>query len=176
MEALALGATLLREPDLLSDPVRNMLEDPKLVLLVDSAPGPSAAVSAIAKLVDLTITVLLADGASASLIPQVVASRRGTLAAVVGDRSAIVLNQVDIDSPLSNAVMSNQALRSRLLGAVCRDDAVAEAFADGRLLDAGGGAADDIALLVDAVAERLQLRPTGGTRGGFSALARWNAS
>ena len=172
---LELGAALLASPELLAAPVRDMLTDPDLVVVVDSAPGPSSAASAIAPLADLIVIVLLADAASASLIPHVASGRLygpGTLAARMTERATVVLNQVDLGSALSATVMDSvaQSLGPRLLGAVCRDDAVAEALADQRLL-ADGAAAEDLGLLADAIAARLKLNSLHARRPSYSALA-----
>jgi len=51
--ALQLGAALLEEPELLAGPVREMLAEPGLVVVVDTAPGPSAAVDAVSPIADL---------------------------------------------------------------------------------------------------------------------------
>ncbi len=177
--ALQLAMALLDAPELLAAPVRNMLSDPGLVVIVDSAPGPTSAVTAVAQLADLAVVVLLADAGSASLIPQVASGRvygRGTLAGRLSERAAVVLNQVELDSALSAAVLDSTAtaLGTRLLGAVCRDDALAEALANRELLLSGeGGAAEDLGLMVDAIETRAKLAPVGGRRGTFPALAEW---
>ena len=180
--ALELGMALLDHPELLVAPVREMLADPQLVVLLDSPPGASAALSALAPLADLLVVVLLADAASASLVPQVVGGRqlgRGTLAARMAERSVVVLNQVDLDSPLSRDVMdmSVAALGERLIGAVCRDERVAEALGDKRLLaddpPGFGGAAEDLVLLTDAIVSMARLPPPGRPRGARPALLDW---
>ncbi|PZW40063.1 cellulose synthase operon protein YhjQ [Humitalea rosea] len=180
--ALELGVALLDHPELLVAPVRDMLADPQQVVLVDTPPGASAALSALAPLADLLVVVLLADAASASLVPQVAGGRqlgRGTLAARMAERSVVVLNQVDLDSPLSRTVMdmSVAALGERLIGAVCRDERVAEALGDKRLLadeaPGFGGAAEDLVLLTDAIAAMARLPPPGRPRGARPALLDW---
>ena len=133
------GRPLLREPDLLADPVRAMLAEPGLVLIADSPPGPSSAVAAVSGLAELAILVMLADAGSASLLPQILTGKaygRGTLGARMSERAGVVLNQVELDSRLSAAVLDSaaQLLGPRLFGAVCRDDALTEALADRRLL------------------------------------------
>jgi len=180
--ALELGAALLAQPELLLGPLREMLADPQQVVLVDTAPGASAALSALGPLADLLVVVLLADAASGSLVPQVAAGRqlgRGTLAARMADRSVVVLNQVDMASPLSGAVMDMAvaALGDRLIGAVCRDERVAEALGDKRLLvdepPGFGGAAEDIPLVADAIAAAARLPPPGRRHSGRAALLDW---
>lgn len=175
---------LHQDPELLAGPVREMLADPELVVVVDSPPGPTSATGAILPFVDLMVVVLLADAASAAQIPAIVSNRwlgRGRLASRAGERAVVVLNQMDLDAPLANAVLdgASEALGARLIGAVCRDEAVAEALADKRLLldPEDGPAAEDIHAVAEAVAVRLRLPLPGGSRGrrsgGFSALSEW---
>ncbi|MFC0389255.1 cellulose synthase operon protein YhjQ/BcsQ [Muricoccus vinaceus] len=177
-QALDLSRLLMDHPEVLADPVREMLTDPRRIVVVDTPPGPSPALSALLPLLDLAVVVLLADGGSASLIPQVADGRflgRGTMAARVAERAAMVLNQVDLDQPLSAAVldMAHDALGPRLLGVVARDPAVAEALADRRLPVevAADRAAEDLSMLAEAVLGRLSLpRPNGATQ---SVLHQW---
>lgn len=176
---LHLGMALLENPELLAAPVRGMLAEPGLIVIVDSAPGPSASSSAVAPLADLAIVVLLADGGSASLMPQIASGRihgRGTLAGRMVDRTAVILNQIELDGPLSVAVLESAAtaLGPRLLCAVCRDEALAEALANRQLLlDGTGAAAEDLALMVDAIQTRAKLAPPAGRRSNFPALIDW---
>jgi cellulose synthase operon protein YhjQ len=174
------------QPELLAGPVREMLADPELIVIADSPPGPNPAMSAILPLADLMVVVLLADAASAAQLPLIASNRwlgRGRLAARAGERAVVVLNQVDLDAPLASAVFDGavETLGPQLLGAVCRDDAVAEALGDKRLLlDARDGpAAEDMQALTDAIVGRLRLPPPGFGGGmrrrgsGFSALTDW---
>ncbi|WP_431285733.1 cellulose synthase operon protein YhjQ/BcsQ [Humitalea sp. 24SJ18S-53] len=181
-QALELGLALMNQPELLAGPVRDMLADPAQVVILDTPPGASAALSAVLPLVDLLVVVLLSDAGSGSLMPDVAAGRHfgpGTMAARAAARTAVVLNQVDLDSPLSATVMdlAVQALGDRLLGAICRDDRVAEALAEKRLVAdqaAGtGGAVDDINLVTDAIVRRAGLVPSGRRRGVYPALFDW---
>ena len=178
-EVLNLNSVLLQDPDLLTDPVREMLAAHGLILIADSAPGPSSAVTAVASLADLTIFVMLADAGSASLIPRFLSDHaygRGTLGARFSERAEVVLNQVDLDSRLSTAVLDSAArmLGSRLLCGVCRDEAVADALADRRLLTDGvGAAAEDLVVLTDAITARLKLPPPKTALHRYSALVEW---
>ncbi len=183
LAALETTQALHADPELLAGPVREMLADPGQVVILDSPPGPTPAMSAVLPLVDLLVVVLLADAASAAQIPVIASNRwlgRGRLAARAGEKAVVVLNQVDLDAPLGSAVFDGaaEALGTRLVGAVCRDEAVAEALADKRmLLDARDGpAAEDLRAVADAIAARLRLAPPGSQvrrRGGFSALSDW---
>ncbi len=174
---LELQLALTRDPSLLADPLREMLAAPDQIVIVDSPPGPGAALAAVTPLLDLLVLVLLADGGSAALIPQIASNRflgRGTMAARSADRAVVVLNQVDQAEPLSNAVMemAETALGRRLAGAVCRDQGLAEALADRRMLVAGEeGAGEDFALLADALIRRLN--PPGTSPRGYQGLSEW---
>jgi cellulose synthase operon protein YhjQ len=179
---LEMGMALLDRPDQLIVPVREMLADPGLFVIVDTPPGPSPALLALTSLADLVITVLLADIGSAALIPQILSGQvygRGTMAARVGDRTVVLMNQVELDSPVSAAVLDSamNAFGPRLLGAVCWDDALAEALVNRRLLTSGtGGAAEDLMLLADSLLARI--RPPAAPApvsepGSFPALTEW---
>lgn len=177
LRALELAQVLTTEPQLLADPVHEMLAVPGLIVVLDSPPGPNAALAAVMAYLDLMIVLLLADAGSAALIPQIASNRflgRGTLASRMADRSVVVLNQVDGQEPLSNAVfdLARGALGTRLIGAICRDQDLAEALADKRMLTHGEpGAGEDLHLLTDAIIRRLKLPQPGGA--GFSALSDW---
>lgn len=177
--ALELAQLLTTQPQLLAEPVREMLAVPDLIVLLDSPPGPNAALTALTPYLDLMVLLLLADAGSAAIIPQIANNRflgRGTLASRSADRAVLVLNQVDEDEPLSDAVfdMARAALGTRLIGAICRDQEMAEALADKRmLLDAEPGAGEDLQVLTEAIIKRLKLPRPGGSQGGFSALFEW---
>ncbi len=178
-EVLDIAAALGSDPGLLATPVQQMLADPNLVLLVDTPPGPGTAIAALYPMIDLMVLVLLADAGSASLVPQIAANRfmgRGSLAVRAAEKAVVVLNQFDAQAGLSSAVldMAQRALGHRLLGAVARDESVAEALADKRLLtDGGRGAGEDMQVIADAIVKRAGLRPPGSRRSGFSALNEW---
>lgn len=178
---LEIGMALLDRPDLLMSPVRDMLADPALIVIADTSPGPSPALQALTTLADLVVTVLLADVGSAALIPQIVSGHvygRGTMAARVAERTVVLMNQVELDSPLSAAILDSamNAFGQRLLGAVCWDDALAGALVNRRLLlNGGSGAAEDLMVLADSLAARL--RPPAPApmpeTGTFPALTDW---
>lgn len=187
--ALDLWVALEQEPDLLAAPLRAMLgDDPELVVVADTPPGPSPALAVLLSMADLTVAVLLADGASAAVLPDVESGRyfgQGALAAVVARRTHLVLNGVDPGSSLSMAVAESamRGMGERLLGALPRDSAIAEALArQMTLLEAAPNsraAADlrDIAQAVDAKLRRIQaavIAPTAGEPSGV-AFARWAA-
>ncbi len=126
------------------------------------------------------IVVLLADVSSAALIPSILAGQvygRGTIAARSVDRTVVLMNQVELDSPVSAAVLDSamKAFGPRLLGAICWDHALAEALVNRRLLVSGsGGAAEDLQLLVDSLLART--RPSAAPApeaGAFPALTEW---
>jgi hypothetical protein len=177
--ALRIGAHLLGNPEALAAPLRNMLTQPGLIVVLDTPPGPTAALEAAMPLVDLLCTVLLADGGSAALIPEIAQGQmfgRGTLAQRTADRVGLIMNQVDLGQPLGQAVMdcALHAMGHRMLGAVCLDMALSEALAHKRLLlDGKAGAAEDLQLVADKIIARLLLPPPGHEAPGFRALADW---
>ncbi|WP_421988878.1 cellulose synthase operon protein YhjQ/BcsQ [Roseococcus sp.] len=177
LRTLELAVALTQDPALLADPVRDMLSAPDQIVIVDSPPGPNAALTAITPMLDLLVLVLLADGGSAAIIPQIASNRflgRGTLASRSADRAVLVLNQVDEAEPLSEAVMqmAQNALGKRLIGAICRDQGLAEALADKRMLIEGEeGAGEDFDVLADAILRRLRL--PGADPQGNPGLFEW---
>ncbi|MDN3568516.1 cellulose synthase operon protein YhjQ/BcsQ [Paeniroseomonas aquatica] len=137
--ALGLAAALDRDPELLAAPMREILADPGLLVVADTAPGASQALSLLAPMAAMVVCVLLADATSAALLPEIDSGRflgTGTLGALLDSRVRVVLNQVDPYSRLSRSAAETVAryLGPRLLGAVCRDEAVAEALASQRML------------------------------------------
>lgn len=135
--ALGLAAALGREPDMLAAPMRDMLADPGLMVVADTAPGPSHALNLLAPMATMVICVLLADATAAALVPEIDSGRfLGTRAGLFDGQVRVVLNQVEPTSRLSRSAAETVAryLGPRLLGAVCRDEAVAEALASQRML------------------------------------------
>lgn len=132
--ALAVAGLLEREPEFLAGPVSALLADPASIVLADTPPGASVALSILLPRASLVLAVLLADAASTALLPDIEDGRflgRGTLGSLVGPKLMVVLNQVDRGSRLSLAAAEGVAahLGPRLAGAVCRDEAMAEALA-----------------------------------------------
>lgn len=137
--SLALAAALDREPERIAAPLRRLMADPGLVIVIDTPPGPSHALAAVIPLVDTFIAVLLADAASTALLPQVETGAflgQGTLASLFSARLKIVINQVDQASRLSFSAAEAVArhLGPKLLGVVAKDEAMGEALAYQRLL------------------------------------------
>lgn len=101
----------------------------EVVIVADLPPGPSAALQALSGLDPIMINVLLPDGASLSVLPDIESGKFHTEKA--GQRNYFVLNQVDARSQLNRDVTQflNQRLGSSLLGMVHRDEAVPEASA-----------------------------------------------
>jgi cellulose synthase operon protein YhjQ len=137
--ALGLSSALERDPELLTAPLRAILSDPGLLVVADTPPGPSHALNLLAPLASMVCAVLLADATSAAMVPEIDTGRflgSGTMAALFAGRLRVVLNQVDPGARLSRAAAETVArhLGPRLLGAVCRDENVAEALACQRLI------------------------------------------
>jgi len=156
---LAAAALLDAEPDLLAAPLRALLADPAAIVVADTPPGASVALPILAEHAALVLVVMLADAGSTALLPDLESGRflgQGTLAGLRAPRIGVVLNQVDRGSALSVAAAEGLAahLGPRLMGAVCRDEAVAEALAHQRpvgLHAPGSAAARDVEDLAAAV-------------------------
>ncbi len=132
--ALAVAEAFAKHPERLTQIFQALLADPRHMLLVDSPPGPSSALSAALPYVDLLVCVLLADAISAALLPSIEAGRAfgpGTQAGTEGGRIRYVLNQFEPASRLSRATAEaiRPYLGTRLLGEIRRDEFVAEAAA-----------------------------------------------
>ncbi|MBP0447373.1 AAA family ATPase [Roseomonas sp. SSH11] len=137
--ALDLAVALDREPDLLGNPLREMLAEPNLVVLADLPPGPSQALALLGPMATMVIGVLQAEAISAALVPEIESGRflgTGTMAALLAGRLRVVLNGVDLSSRLSRASAEAVArhLGYRMLGAMSREETVAESLACQRLL------------------------------------------
>jgi cellulose biosynthesis protein BcsQ len=124
---------------LLAAPMRAILADPGLLVIADTSPGPSHSLNLLAPLASMVVAVLMADATSAALVPEIENGRflgAGTMAALFAGRLRVVLNGVDPNARLSRASAETVArhLGPRLLGAMCREEIVAEALAAQRLL------------------------------------------
>lgn len=163
--AVAFAARLAADPSPLAGMLAALLADPAAVLLVDSAPGPSPALSAVLPATSQLVAVLLADATSTVLIPPV--ENGQAFGALPAGRIGFVLNQVDPRRRLARLAeeAARRHLGPRLLGTIHRDETVAEAVGASRLLqDAApsGVATREIAALARTLAARLPqpLAPT----------------
>ncbi len=137
--ALDLAAALDKDQDLLAAPMREMLSDPGLTVVADLPPGPSQALAVLAPMATMVIGILQAEAISAALVPEIESGRflgTGTMAALLAGRLRVVLNAVDLNSRLSRASAEAVArhLGFRMLGAISREETVAESLACQRLL------------------------------------------
>ncbi|MCI0752573.1 cellulose biosynthesis protein BcsQ [Teichococcus vastitatis] len=139
--ALENALALEQDPSLLQAPLRDMLADPSVLVVADLPPGPSPALQVTAPLASLVLTVLQSEPISAAMLAEVESGRflgSGTLPALFAGRLHFLLNGVDLQSRLSRSSAETMArhLGPRLVGAVSRDEALAEALAYQRpLLD-----------------------------------------
>ncbi|MBB2200512.1 cellulose synthase operon protein YhjQ [Gluconacetobacter tumulisoli] len=124
-----MSARLEQAPALLAEPLRILASDPASMVVVDTEPGPSTALRAILPHVDVLLTVLAADAASAALFPDIESGRaygHGLPAA-----QYFVINQFDPMTRLGPRIARSLAAQMgpRLLGVVHRDEYVSEALA-----------------------------------------------
>ncbi len=179
--ALASADMIEREPELLAGPVRAMLADPATLVLADTPPGASAALSALLPQTALVLAVLLADAASTALLPDIESGRflgQGTLGALTGPKLMVALNQVDRHSRLSVAAAEGVAthLGPRLAGAICRDEAMAEALACQRPVGAHAPTSRAARDTADLAAALLRALPPPAPPPAASPLFPWMRS
>jgi MinD-like ATPase involved in chromosome partitioning or flagellar assembly len=125
----------------------------------------------------MVCAVLLPDATSAALIPDIESGRflgAGTMAALFAGRLRVVLNGVDPNARLSRAAAETVArhIGPRLLGAVARDELVAESLAAQRLvldLSPNSQAAEDMREIARGIEAAL---PTGNEPFGSAWGAR----
>ncbi|MDJ0388679.1 cellulose synthase operon protein YhjQ/BcsQ [Roseomonas sp. E05] len=168
--ALEQAVALERDPALLGGPLREMLSDPRLLVLADLPPGPSQPLAVVAPLASVIVTVLQSEAISAAVLGEVESGRflgSGTMAALIAGRLQFVLNGVDLRSRLSRTAAEALArhLGARLLGAVSRDEAVGEAQAHMRLVHdmaPGSAAAADIAQVAHVIETLLPVAQEAG--------------
>jgi cellulose synthase operon protein YhjQ len=161
-DAILLAAAVAEAPEILLQPIEDILLSPDVCLVVDTPPGPSPLLSALLPRIDLLITVLLVDATSVSLIPTI---ERGAYSAGQADGSgpavAFVLNQFDPRTRLGGVIADGAThhLGERLLGIVYRDEFVAEASAAQKMLASYAPASKanhDIAAISRAILTRLR--------------------
>jgi cellulose synthase operon protein YhjQ len=167
-QSLVINGDLMEQPLLLLAPLRDVLEDPEVVIIADTPPGPSAAASVISAIADYMVVVLLSDAASVVQLPKI--DSRGMYRGAGGmpfpiERIGFIINQIDMRSRLSRAAAeaADRHLGPRLLGRVYRDEHVPEALARQTSLTAyapESKAAQDVTAIarkiVDAVASSAQ--------------------
>ena len=163
--AMSLAASVAADPALLAASVDDILADPGVCLVVDTAPGPSPFLAALLPNADLIVTVLLVDAASISLVPAIENGAAFGDGGAGGDASlarrlAFALNQFDPRTRLAGSIAqaASRHLGSRLLGMVYRDEHVAEASAAQKLLAdyaPGSKATYDVAELARNIVARL---------------------
>jgi cellulose biosynthesis protein BcsQ len=127
----------------------------------------------------MVVAVLQAEAISAALIPDIDSGRflgSGTMAALFAGRLRVVLNEVDLSSRLSRAAADAVArhLGPRLLGAVSRDEMLAEALACQKLVQEiapDSRAAEDIS----GIARAIEAAMPGASDGFPTMMSGWGA-
>jgi cellulose synthase operon protein YhjQ len=165
--SLALAAALEQDPELLAAPLRSLLAEPGITVIADTPPGPSHALAALVPVSALVVAVLQAEAISAALVPDLISGRflgSGALASLFAGRLRVVLNGIDLNSRLSRASADAVArqLGPRLLGAVSRDDSLAEALACQKLIGdhaPQSHAAEDIRALARVIEDAVPAAP-----------------
>jgi cellulose synthase operon protein YhjQ len=174
--ALAAAALLEREPEWLAAPLRALLADPATIVVADTPPGASVPLAVLRAQATLVLAVLLADAGSTALLPEIESHRflgQGTLDTLNRPRLLVALNQVDHGSSLSVAAAEGVAaqLGPRLVGAVCRDEAMADALAFQRPVGAHAPASRAARDVADLAAALLRLLPPPAPAAAMPALS-----
>lgn len=154
-QSFTINSDLIEHPNLLLAPLRDILADPEVVIIVDTPPGPSVASSVVATLADFMVVVLLSDAASIVQLPKIDGKgmyRNASGAPFPIERTGFIVNQIDMRSRLSRAAAeaAERHLGHRLLGRVYRDEHVPEALARQSSVNGyapGSKAAQDIAAI-----------------------------
>jgi len=162
-DALTHAAELVRDPGILTAPLRDMLSDPTLIVVADLPPGTSGALAALAPLSDLMVTTLLVDAMSLAQIPLIESGRfygAATANALAADRLAYVLNQFDPRTRLGRACYEAAVrhFQHRLVGVLYRDENIPEAVAAQQLICdyvPHSRGAHDVGVIARAIAARL---------------------
>ncbi|MBB2205537.1 cellulose biosynthesis protein BcsQ [Gluconacetobacter takamatsuzukensis] len=128
-QSVEMSARVRQNPDLLAEPLRQIAADPRTLVIVDTEPGPSAMLHAILPRVDLLVTVLTADAASAALFSDIESGR--TYGAAHSAPQCFIINQFDPMTRLGPVIARSLGAQMgrRLLGIVHRDEHMGEALA-----------------------------------------------
>ncbi|MCB8883469.1 AAA family ATPase [Acidisoma cellulosilytica] len=166
-QSFAINADLIEQPALLLAPLRDILADPEVVIIVDTPPGPGVASSVVATLADFMVVVLLSDAASIVQLPKI--DGRGMYRSAAGtpfpiERTGFIVNQIDMRSRLSRAAAeaAERHLGTRLLGRVYRDEHVPEALARQSSVNGyapGSKAAQDITAIAQRIVAMMSAGP-----------------
>lgn len=121
---------LLTDPSFLAKRLASLASQPDVVIVADMPPGFSAALQALISLNPFIINVLLADGASLGVLPEIESGY--FYGEQAKQRTYYVLNKVDMRTQLNRDVTQflHERLGAAMLGIVHRDEAVPEASAN----------------------------------------------
>jgi cellulose synthase operon protein YhjQ len=131
VQRFAFEHALKADPEFLVHRLARLRSDPGCLIVVDTPPGPSPALDAISRIVDLRVAVMLPDAASVSLLPLIT---DGSLPSAANSALRVVVNQVDRRARL-NADVTDFICRqvgSALAATIHRDESFAEAAASRR--------------------------------------------
>ncbi|WP_025841777.1 cellulose synthase operon protein YhjQ/BcsQ [Asaia platycodi] len=127
-----------RHPQLLSHEIAALAALPDTIVIVDTSPGYSVAFSTILPLADIVLTVMTPEASCISLIPEIHSAscygiEPGQPASFV---HRVVVNRFDPLNRVSAMAMPKIIRRfgGMLLGTICRDEHIGEAFASQKLV------------------------------------------
>lgn len=131
VQRFAFEHALKADPDFLVRRLARLRADPSCLIVADTPPGPSPALDAISRIVDLRVAVMLPDAASVSLLPLIT---DGSLRCAPNSALRVVVNQVDRRARLNADVTDfiSRQVGSALAATIHRDESFAEAAASRR--------------------------------------------
>ncbi|MCO6160962.1 cellulose synthase operon protein YhjQ/BcsQ [Asaia lannensis] len=125
-------------PDLIVSEIGALARQPETVVIVDTSPGYSVALSSILPLADIVLSVMTAEASCISLVPEIHSASCYGISAAKAARfdHRVVVNRFDPLNRVSAMAMPQIVRRfgTMHLGTICRDEHVGEAFASQRLV------------------------------------------
>lgn len=177
-DVLWLSERLARQPELLEQPLAEILEEPNVAVILDTEPGASASLAAALPRVDLLVTTLRVDALSSALVPAIETGHAYGLdwsRSNAGDarlKRGYVFNQFDPRTKLGPMIADRLIRRAgtSLIGIVHQDEHVAEAAAAQQLVGEyapAAQAADDIRHVAHCIRDFLNAE-------SFEKVASWS--
>ncbi|WP_110687565.1 cellulose biosynthesis protein BcsQ [Salinicola aestuarinus] len=159
-------ADMQRRPGELSHRLRTLSQTPNTLVVVDANVFPLCEVSPLIDDADLNLLVLMADAGSVALMPRLESQPGSLRQASEQGRLGYLINQIDTRSRLKREIVELmlKRLAPLVVGAVHRDESLAEALAEQRSLFEQApfsAAARDIEKAARTLAQQFPLRFAG---------------
>lgn len=126
------------QPGLIANEVLARANEPETIVIVDTPPGYSAAFSSLLPVADIIVTVMTPEASCISLIPDI---KNGACYGASQHEPAsfvhrVIVNRFDPMNRISAMAMPqiSRHFGNMILGTICRDEHVGEAFASQKLV------------------------------------------